>query len=41
MSAATIVTRIVQVNANYWAILLQDPAAVLSAGHGIVYTIEI
>lgn len=40
-SIATLVTRVAQVNSNYWALLVQDPGAVLSANDGLVYEIEI
>lgn len=40
-SVATLVSRVAQANANYWSLLVQDPGAVLSAGDGLVYDIEI
>lgn len=40
-SVATLVTRVAQVNSGYWALLVQDPGAVLSANDGLVYEIEI
>jgi len=40
-SVATLVARIVQVNAGYWILLIQDPGAVLVADDGLVYGIEI
>lgn len=40
-SVATLLARVAHVNAGYWALLVQDPGAVLSANDGLVYEIEI
>lgn len=41
MSAATLVARVVQVGANYWALLVEDVGGVLSLDDGIAYEIEV
>jgi hypothetical protein len=41
LSVATLLTRVVQVNTNYWALLVEDPGGVLSLDDGIAYEIEV